>query len=66
MYGSVKYFVMINMECCKEWIELYNIKRSAIPTQCALFHSENPRGTTLHTYLRDKIWPKEYPRSWIK
>jgi len=53
MYESINHFFMMNMECCKESIELYDIKRSTISTQCALFCNENLRSTLIHTHLRE-------------
>ena len=49
---------MMNMECCKEWIEMYERKRSAILAQRILFRSENPRSTPIPPHLRDENWPK--------
>jgi len=58
MYKSINHFVMMNMECCKEWIEMYERKRSAILAQRILFRSENPRSTPIPPHLRDENWPK--------
>lgn len=57
---------MMNMECCKKWIEMYESKRSVILAQCILFHSEHPKSTSIPPHLRDENWPKECPSSWIK
>ena len=66
LYESINHFIMMNMECCKEWIELYESKRSGILAQHHLFHSENSRGIPIPPHLRDDNWPKECTRTWIK
>jgi len=45
MYESINKFIMMNMEYYKVWIELYNTKRNATVEECALFCSQNLRGT---------------------
>lgn len=45
MYESINKFIMMNMECYKIWIKLYNSKISIILRECALFCSQNPKGT---------------------
>ena len=56
---------MMNMECYKELIKLYESKRIVILAQRNLFRSENIRSTHITPHLRDDNWLKEYPRSWI-
>jgi len=48
----------MNMEYCKEWIEMYESKRSTISAQPILFRNENPRSTPIPPHLRDENWPK--------
>ena len=43
----------MNMECCKEWIEMYESKRSAILAQHILFRSEHPKSTPIPPHLRE-------------
>jgi len=54
------------MEYCKEWIELYKSKRSRFAKEHVLFCKQNPRGTPLPAHIRDKNWPTEYSRSWLR
>jgi len=37
-FESINQFVMMNMECCKEWIKLYKSKGSRVAEERNLFH----------------------------